>query len=251
MGKLEGKVAVITGGSSGIGLATAEQFVKEGAKVFITGRRQSELDLAVNKIGKDITGIQGDVSNIQDLENLYKILEKQVTQIDILVVNAGIGNWASLEDITEEHYYKIFDINVKGALFSVQKALPLFRLGGSIILIGSIMASKGTPALSVYSASKAALRSFARSWIHELNELNIRVNVLSPGATETPGFLSIGGIGNQEIAEQFKASVASSIPRGRVGDTREVANVAVFLASEDSSYINGSEILVDGGVLQI
>jgi len=251
MSKLQGKVAVITGGSSGIGLATAELFVKEGARVFITGRRQTEIDHAVKKLGEGAMGIQGDVSNMNDLEQLYKIVGKQEHHIDILLVNAGVGDWAALGEITEKEYDQTFAINVKGALFTVQKALPLLKDGSSIILMGSIMASKGVPAFSVYSASKAALRSFARSWIHDLKDRNIRVNVLSPGATETPGFLYLGGRGNKEQEQQFKASVASNNPRGKVGSAHEIAKVAVFLASDDSSYMNGTEILVDGGVAQI
>lgn len=251
MSKLQGKVAVITGGNGGIGLATAEQFVKEGANVIITGRRQSELDQAVKQVGKNVTGIQGDVSNMDDLDNLYKNVEHQHKHIDILIVNAGVGDWAPLEAITEEHYNKTFDINVKGALFTVQKALPLLRDGGSIILIGSNLASKAIPAFSVYSATKAAVRSFAKSWVHDLKERNIRVNVVSPGAIVTPGFLTLGGAGSEEQAEQFKEAVASTIPRGQVGTPNEVAKVAVFLASDDSSYVNGVELFVDGGVAQI
>lgn len=251
MRRFNGKVAVVTGGSSGIGLATAEQLVREGAKVYITGRRQTELEKAVDLLGDNAIGVQGDVSRMDDLDELFKTVKKFEKQIDILVVNAAVGEWATLETITEDHYNKTFDINVKGTLFTVQKALPLLKDGASIILIGSIMASKGIPAFSVYSASKAAVRSFVRSWVFDLQERNIRVNVLSPGATETPGFLALGGNGDKEKTEKYKEMVATKIPRGKLGTVNEVAKAILFLASEDSSYINGSEILVDGGVAQI
>ncbi|MGG7619000.1 SDR family NAD(P)-dependent oxidoreductase [Bacillus coreaensis] len=251
MNRFNGKVAVVTGGSSGIGLAAADQLVREGAKVFISGRSQTELEKAVKLLGDNAIGVQGDVSRMNDLDELFKTVKRFEKQIDILVVNAAVGEWATLETITEDHYNKTFDINVKGTLFTVQKALPLLKDGASIILIGSIMASKGIPAFSVYSASKAAVRSFVRSWIFDLKERNIRVNVLSPGATETPGFLTLGGNKDREKTEQYKDMVASRIPRGKLGTVNEVAKAIVFLASEDSSYINGSEILIDGGVSQI
>ena len=249
MKKLEGKVAVITGGNSGIGLATAQRFVSDGAYVFITGRRQSELDEAVKQIGKNVTGVQGDVSNLADLDRLYATVKKEKGRIDILFANAGIGEFTPLGKITETHFDKTFGINVKGLLFTVQKALPIFQDGGSIILNASIAASKGIEALSVYCATKAAVRSFARSWTVDLKHRKIRVNTISPGPIDTPG--ASGLIQGEEQIKQFKASMAATVPLGRMGNPDEVAKVASFLASDESSFITGIELFVDGGAAQI
>ena len=246
---LEGKVAVITGGNSGIGLATARRFVAEGAHVFITGRRQAELDEAVRQVGEHVTGVQGDVSSLADLNRLFATVEQQQGRLDVLFANAGIPALAPLGEITEEHFDKVFHINVKGVLFTVQKALPLFTDGGSIILNSSIVASKGLEAISVYSASKAAVRSFARCWTTELRRRQIRVNVISPGYTETPIYNKAGL--TQERVDELKVSFAAAVPLGRMGTPEEVANAAVFLASDDSSYVTGIELFVDGGVAQV
>jgi NAD(P)-dependent dehydrogenase (short-subunit alcohol dehydrogenase family) len=253
MKKLEGKVAVITGGSSGIGLATAQRFVSdEGAYVFITGRRQSELDAAVKQIGKNnnVTGVQGDVSNLADLDRLYATVKEQKGRIDILFANAGIGEFAPLGEISEAHFDKIFGINVKGLLFTVQKALPLFQdSGGSIILNASIASSKGFETSTVYSATKAAIRSFARTWTIDLKHRKIRVNAISPGPIDTPIFSS--AIQSEERIEQIKSSLVASVPMGRMGSPDEVAKAVSFLASDDSSYVTGIELFVDGGMAQI
>ena len=250
MGKLEGKVAVITGGNSGIGLATAQRFATEGAYIFITGRRQSELDAAVKLIGKNsTTGVQGDVSNLADLDRLYATVKEQKDHIDILFANAGVGELVPLGAITEAHFDKTFRINVKGLLFTVQKALPLFQDGGSIILNASIAASKGVEASSVYNATKAAIRSFARTWTVELKHRKIRVNAISPGPIDTPGFNGLAQ--SEEQIEQFKTSIVSTVPMGRMGSPDEVAKAASFLASDDSSYVTGIELFVDGGMAQI
>ncbi len=249
MGKLDGKVAVITGGNSGMGLATAQRFAAEGAHVFITGRRQAELDRAVERIGKKVTGVQGDVSNLADLDRLYATVQEQKGKIDILFANAGIGEFAPLGSITEEHFDKIFDINVRGLLFSVQKALPLFRDGGSIILNASIASIKGMPSFSVYSASKAAVRSFARSWTSDLKGRKIRVNTLSPGPIDTP--ILEGLAPTEGEREQLKANLAGQVPLGRMGSSDEIAKVALFLASDESSYVTGVELFVDGGMAQV
>jgi NAD(P)-dependent dehydrogenase (short-subunit alcohol dehydrogenase family) len=248
--KLEGKVAVITGGSSGIGLATAQRFVDEGANVFITGRRQSEVDAAVKQIGKNnVTGVQGDVSNLEDLDRLYAEVKEQKGRIDVLFANAGIVEFAPLGAITESHFDKIFSVNVKGLLFTVQKALPLFEDGGSIILTASVGGSKGNPTLSVYGATKAAIRSFARTWTVELSPRKIRVNAISPGPIDTPIFNGLAQ--SEEQIEQFKTSFVSTVPLGRMGSPDEVAKAALFLASDDSSYVTGIELFVDGGRAQI
>jgi NAD(P)-dependent dehydrogenase (short-subunit alcohol dehydrogenase family) len=249
MGKLDGKTAVITGGTTGIGLATAKRFVKEGATVFITGRRRNELDVAVELIGKNVTGVQGDAASLADLDRLYATVKEQSGHIDILFANAGIGEFAPLGAITEEHFDKIFNVNVRGLLFSVQKALPLFAEGGSIILNASIVASKGTPALSVYSATKAAVRSFARTWTLDLKDRRIRVNAISPGPIDTPGLSGLGA--TEEQTAQFKATLVAEVPLGRLGEPDEIAKAAVFLASDDSSYVTGIELFVDGGLAQI
>jgi NAD(P)-dependent dehydrogenase (short-subunit alcohol dehydrogenase family) len=241
--KLAGKVAVITGGNSGIGLATAKRFVAEGAYVFITGRRQKELDAAVKEIGGNVTGVQGDVANLADIDRMFDTVKKQKGRIDVLFANAGIGEWVAMGSITEEHFDKTMDINVKGTLFTVQKALPLFTNGGSIIMTGSVAAIKGIGNFGVYNASKAAIRSFARTWTTDLKGRNIRVNVLSPGPIDTP---IMGPLPKEAIA-----SIVSTVPMGRIGESDEIAKVAVFLASDDSSYVSGIELFVDGGLAQV
>ena len=247
--KLEGKVAVITGGNSGIGLATARRFVAEGAYVFITGRRQAELDEAVRQIGNHVTGVPGDVANLADLDRLFATVKRQQGRLDVLFANAGILAVAPLGSITEEDFDKVFDTNVKGLLFTVQMALSIFTDGGSIILNASIAASKALEARSVYGASKAAVRSFARCWTTELRHRKIRVNVISPGPIETPIRDKVGG--TREQIEQFKAKVLAATPMDRMGTPDEVANAAVFLASDDSSFVTGIELFVDGGMAQV
>jgi NAD(P)-dependent dehydrogenase (short-subunit alcohol dehydrogenase family) len=249
MGKLQGKVAIVTGGNSGIGFATAKRFADEGAHVFITGRRQNELDAAAKKIGKNVTAVQGDVSNLADLDRLYDTVKKEKGRIDIVFANAGGGEFAPLGEITEQHYDKTFNINVKGVLFTVQKALPLMGPGGSIILNASIAGSKGLEAFSVYSATKAAVRSFARSWTTDLKNRKIRVNAISPGPIETPALDGLGG--DEEQAKQLKDSLIAGVPMGRMGTTDEIAKAAVFLASDDSSFVTGIELFVDGGMAQV
>ncbi|OYD88172.1 oxidoreductase [Nostoc sp. 'Peltigera membranacea cyanobiont' 213] len=249
MGKLEGKIALVTGGNSGIGLATAKQFVAEGAYVYITGRRQVELDAAVEAIGKNVTAVQSDVSNLADLDRLFATIKQELGHLDIIFANAGSGQIAPLGAITEEHFDKTFNVNVKGLLFTVQKALPLLPEGASIILNASITSIKGTPAFSVYSATKAAVRSFARNWILDLRERKIRVNAISPGVVPTPGYDHLG-LNDQQLQE-FVDSQASTIPLGRVGTPDEIAKAVVFLASDDSSFVNGIELFVDGGMAQI
>ncbi len=249
MGRLAGKVAVITGANSGIGLATAKRFATEGARVFMTGRRQAELDAAVREVGGTARGVQGDVSKLEDLDRLYRIVREEAGQIDILFANAGGGDFMALSEITEEHYDRIFATNVKGTLFTVQKALPLLRDGASIILTGSTTGTTGTPAFSVYSASKAAIRNFARTWILDLAPRKIRVNVLVPGATSTPGWHGLA-TSDAEIRAMVKAT-EDATPLGRLGDPDETASAALFLASDESSYVTGSELFVDGGSAQI
>ena len=249
MKKLEGKVAVVTGGNSGIGLATAKRFAEEGAYVFITGRRQAELDAAVQQIGDNVTAVQGDVSNLADLDRLYATVKEQKGQIDVLFANAGGGEFAPLGAITEEHFDRTFGANVKGLLFSVQKALPLFRDGGSIILNASTAGSTGAPAFSVYSATKAAVRSFARTWTLDLKERKIRVNAISPGPISTPGV--DGLLSSAGPTDQLIAGMVAMIPMGRMGVPDEVAKAASFLASDESSFITGIELFVDGGMAQV
>ena len=249
MGKLDGKSALITGGNSGIGLATAKQFVNEGAYTFITGRRDSELAAAVKEIGSNVRGIQGDVSNLGDLDRLFAQIKRERGKLDIVFANAGVARYASFGKITEEFYDSIFDVNVKGLLFTVQKALPLLPDGASIILNASIVGSKGLSSNSVYSATKAAVRSFARTWTTNLKDRRIRVNAVSPGSIETPGLnnlLASGETGKERLKMLF-----SSVPLGRLGTPNEVANAVVFLASDDSSYITGAELFVDGGFAQV
>jgi NAD(P)-dependent dehydrogenase (short-subunit alcohol dehydrogenase family) len=249
MSRLEGKTALITGGNSGIGLATAKQFVNEGAYVFITGRRDPELAAAVKEIGRNVTGVRGDVSNLGDLDRLFAQIKREKGKLDIVFANAGVAKYAPFGTITEEHYDSIFNINVKGLLFTVQKALPLMPDGASIILNASIVASKGLPANSVYSASKAAVRSFARTWTTDLKDRRIRVNVVSPGGTDTPGLNAL--LASTEAGQQRLKSLSSSVPLGRLGTPDEVAKAVVFLASDDSSYITGTELFVDGGFAQV
>jgi NAD(P)-dependent dehydrogenase (short-subunit alcohol dehydrogenase family) len=249
MNKLEGKIALITGGNSGIGLATAKQFVNEGAYVFITGRRETELAAAVEKIGRNVTKIQGDVSNLADLDRLFAQIKGEKGKLDIVFANAGVARYSPLGKITEEFYDSIFDINVKGLLFTVQKALPLLTDGASIILNASIVASKGFSSNSVYSATKAAVRSFARTWTTDLRDRRIRVNAVSPGSIDTPGLSDL--LASSETGEQRKKMISTMVPLGRFGTPDEIAKAVVFLASDDSSYVTGTELFVDGGVAQV
>lgn len=248
MGRLEGKIGVITGGSSGIGLATAKRFVAEGAEIFITGRRQEELDRAVETIGAGVTAVQGDVSRMDDLDRLFETVRERSGRIDILFANAGLGTFAPLGAIDEASFDQTFSVNVKGTLFTVQKALPLMRAGGSIILTGSTTGSMGTAAFSVYSATKAAIRNFARSWAMDLKGSGIRVNVLSPGATETPGLM---GLVTPAEEAALLEGLAAQTPLGRIANPEETAAVALFLASQDSSFMTGSEVFADGGAAQV
>ncbi|QSQ19653.1 SDR family oxidoreductase [Pyxidicoccus parkwayensis] len=248
--KLEGKVAVITGATSGIGLATARRFVAEGAHVYITGRRQAELDAAVAALGKSSTGVRADASSLADLDRLFARVREEKGRIDVLFANAGGGSMLPLGAITEEQFDDTFGRNVKGVLFTVQKALPLLAEGASVILTGSTAGTEGTPAFSVYAATKAAVRSFARNWILDLKGRSIRINVLSPGATRTPGLVDLAG---PDAAQQqgLLDMLASKIPMGRVGEADEIAKAAVFLASDDSSFVNGAELFADGGQAQV
>jgi NAD(P)-dependent dehydrogenase (short-subunit alcohol dehydrogenase family) len=249
MGKLENKVAVITGGNSGIGLATAEEFVAQGAHVFITGRRQKELDEAVAKIGRNVTAVQGDVSNLADLDRLYAQVKREKGRVDIVFANAGLGKPAAIGDITEEHYDLIFNVNLRGLLFTVQKALPLMPDGGIVLLCGSNASQVGFAGFSTYSATKAAIRSFARTWTVDLKERQIRVNVISPGPIETPIFDKTGF--PAEVVTQMKDHLVSLIPAGEIGRPVDIANAAVFLASDDSRFIRGIELFVDGGMVSV
>ena len=245
MGKLEGKIALITGGNGGIGLATAKEFVNEGAYVFITGRRDAELAAAAKQIGRNVTGVRGDVSNLGDLDRLFAQIKQEQGKLDIVFANAGVAKYAPFGKITEELYDSIFDINVKGLLFTVQKALPLLPDRASIILNASVVASKGSPDWSIYSATKAAVRSFARTLTTDLKARRIRVNAVSPGLIDTPPWHAT------QAAEQAMKSFASTVPLARFGTPDEVANAVVFLASDDSSYITGTELFVDGGFAQV
>jgi NAD(P)-dependent dehydrogenase (short-subunit alcohol dehydrogenase family) len=248
--KLQGKIAVVTGGSSGIGLATAQQFVKEGAYVYITGRRQAELDKAVKAIGGDhVKAVRADSSSLADLDRLFEQIKREKGRLDVVFANAGGGSLAPLGSITEEVYDQTFNTNVKGVLFTVQKALPLIPDGGSIILNASIVSTKGLPAFSVYSATKAAVRSFARSWTTDLKGRKIRVNAISPGPIDTP---ILDGLGEtEEERNGFKAQLRSQVPLGRIGQPDEIGKAAVFLASQDSSFVAGVELFVDGGMAQV
>ena len=240
MGKLEGKVAVVTGGSSGMALASAKRFVEEGAYVLIMGRRQDALDEAVRLIGRDVTGVRGDAANLDDLDRLFDTVKREKGKIDVLFASVGTGETIKLGEITEQHFDAAFGLNARGTLFAVQKALPLFNDGGSIFMTGSVASAKGFPGYGVYSASKAALRSFARTWLNELKGRNIRVNVLSPGPIATP-------MQDQVLTEEGKRMFESLIPREKMGRPEEIATVALFLASGDSSFVNGVELSVDGG----
>lgn len=243
MGKLTDKIAVITGATSGMALATAKLFVEEGAYVFITGRRKDRLEQAVNAIGKNVTGVAGDAANLADLDRLFETVKREKGRIDVLFASAGHGEFSALGEITEEFYAKTFDLNVRGTLFTVQKALPLLSDGASIILNGSVAGSKGFPFFSVYNASKAAVRSFARSWASDLKDRKIRTNVISPGPIDTELFATV----SKEQQEGF----ISLVPLGRVGQSEEVASAALFLASSDSSYVTGQELFVDGGLANV
>lgn len=246
--KLEGKVALVTGGTTGIGLASAQDFAAQGAKVFITGRRQAELDTAVALIGASATGIRGDVASLDDLDRVFAEIKAKAGHLDVVFANAGGGDMVPLAEVTEEHFDRIFNSNVKGTLFTVQKALPLLKDGGSIILTSSTTSVKGTENFSVYSASKAAVRNFARTWLLELKPRNIRVNAISPGPVHTPG---LAGLVPSEHQEGLLSQLATMVPIGRLGQPSEVAKAATFLASDDSSFINGIELFVDGGTAQI
>ena len=248
-GKLEGKVALVTGGSSGIGLATAQLFVKEGAHVYITGRRQRELDEAVKTMGPNVTGVQADVSNAADLDRLYAQIKQEKGRLDTIFANAGGGSFLPLGAITEQQYYETFDTNVKGVIFTVQKALPLVQAAGTIVLNASIAGSKGMGAFSVYAASKAAVRNLARGWATDLKDRKIRVNAISPGVIVTPGY-KIAGMTDEQI-QGFAAQMATSIPLGRTGEADEIAKAVLFLASDDSSFVNAAELVVDGGMTQV
>jgi len=249
MHRLDGKIALITGGTSGIGLATAKQFVNEGAYVFITGRREQELAAAVKEMRRNASGVQGDVSNLADLDRLFGQIKKEKGKLDIVFANAGVAKYASFGKITEEFYDSIFKINVKGLLFTVQKALPLLPDGASIILNASIVGSKGLPMNSVYSATKAAVRSFARTWTTDLKVRRIRVNAISPGTVDTPGLSDL--LASSEAGEQRKKMISTMVPLGRFGTPNEIAKAVVFLASDESSYVTGTELFVDGGFAQV
>lgn len=248
--QFDGKVALVTGGSSGIGLATAKLFAQRGARLYITGRRQKELDEAVREIGQSATGIQGDVSLLADIDRVYQTIRKEKGKLDILFANAGVGEFAPLGQINEEHFDKQFDINVKGTLFTVQGALALMPAGSAIVLNASLVSIKGNPAFSVYSATKAALRSFARNWAVDLKGKGIRVNAVSPGVVPTPGYHTSLGMTEQQV-DDYVRSVTPAIPLGRAGTTDEIAKAVAFLASDESSFITGSELFVDGGQGQI
>lgn len=249
MSKLSGKIAVITGGNSGIGLSTAELFAREGAQVVITGRRKSELDAAVAKIGPSAVGVQGDVAELDDLDRLYAQVKERFGHIDILFANAGVAEFSPLGAISEEHFDRLFDINVKGLLFTVQKALPLIVDGGAIVLNSSIANTTGAPAFSVYGATKAAVRSFARTWTTDLKERRIRVNSVSPGPIDTPIFGKLGV--SEEQGQAFAEQVTSQVPLGRFGRPEEIAKAVLYLASDDSSYVAGVDLYVDGGFVAV
>jgi NAD(P)-dependent dehydrogenase (short-subunit alcohol dehydrogenase family) len=249
MNRLDGKIAVVTGGNSGIGLATAKRFATEGAEVVIVGRRQEELDKALEAIGPRAMAVRGDISRLNDLERIFAAVKAAKGRIDILFANAGLGDTQPIGSITEASFDLIFDVNVKGTLFTVQKALPLMKAGGSIILTGSTTGSMGTPAFSVYSASKAAVRNLARSWALDLQGTGIRVNVLSPGPTATPGLLN--GLARSGQQDALAAGLIAQIPLGRMGEPDEIAAAALFLASDESSFMTGSELFADGGAAQV
>ncbi len=249
MGKLDGKIALITGGNSGIGLATAKRFVQEGAYVFVNGRTQSKLDEAVKQIGSNVTGVQGDVAKAADLDRLFEKIKKDKGRLDIVFANAGIATYAPLGAIDENHFDSIFNTNVKGVVFTVQKALPLMPDGGSVILNASIVGSKGFPANSIYSATKAALRSFARTWTTDLKDRHIRVNAISPGPIDTEGLREL--VGPSAAGQERLNWLQSMVPLGRMGTGDDIAKAVVFLASDDSSYVSGIDLFVDGGLAQV
>ena len=248
--KLAGKIALVTGGSSGLGLATARRFIAEGATVVVTGRRQAELDAAVGELGGSALGVRGDVSSLSDLDRLYTTIRERYGRLDILFANAGVGAFVPLGEVTEAHFDKHFGINVRGTLFTVQKALPLMAAGGSVVLNGSMVSVKGVPGFGVYAATKAALRSFARTWAVDLRGRNIRVNVVSPGVVVTPAYKTELGMSDEQV-QAFAAAGAAAAPLGRAGTPDEVATAVVFLASDDSSYVTGADLFVDGGAAQI
>lgn len=248
--KLSGKIALVTGGSSGLGLATAKRFISEGAYVFITGRRQPDLDGAVKELGSRVKAIRGDISDLADLDLLFATIKEEKGRLDILFANAGLGEFAPLGQVTEAHFDKTFGVNVRGTLFTVQKALPLMPVGAVIVVNASMVSVKGIPAFGVYAASKAALRSFVRTWSVELKDRKIRVNAISPGTVVTPGYKTGLGMSDQQIHE-FEAQAAVATPLGRAGIPDEIAKAVVFLASDDSSYVNGIELFVDGGAAQV
>lgn len=247
MSKLAGKIALVTGGNGGIGLATAKRFVAEGATVYISGRREKELDSAVREIGAGVNAIQGDIANLADLDRMFATIREHNGRLDILFANAGIGEFVPLGQITEAHFDRIFGVNVRGTVFTVQKALPLMREGGTIVINGSMVSIKGMPAFSVYAATKAALRSFARTWSMDLKGRGIRINLVSPGTVITPGYNALGAAQINRITE----GVAATAPLGRVGTTDEIASAVVFLASDESSYMTGADLFVDGGAAQV
>ena len=249
MGKLDGKIALVTGGNGGIGIATAKRFVAEGAFVFITGRREGELAAAVKEIGRNVTAVQGDVSNLDDLDRLFGQIKREKGKLDIVFANAGIAKYAPVGTITEELYDSIFNVNVKGLLFTVQKALPLMPDGATIVLNASIVASKALSANSVYSATKAAVRSFARTWTTDLKARRIRVNAVSPGTIDTPGLNDL--LASSEAGQERIKMISNAVPLGRFGTPDEIAKAVVFLASDDSSYVTGTELFVDGGFAQV
>jgi NAD(P)-dependent dehydrogenase (short-subunit alcohol dehydrogenase family) len=248
--KLAGKIALVTGGTSGLGLATAKRFVAEGAHVFVTGRRQTELDAAVRELGGGVIGVPGDISRLADLDRLFATIREQTGRVDVLFANAGVGEFAALGQITEAHFDKTFGVNVKGTLFTVQKALPLMPDGAAIVINASMVSIKGVPAFGVYAATKAALRSFVRTWSVDLRERKIRVNAVSPGTIVTPGYKNELGLSEAQITA-FEAQAAAATPLGRTGTPDEIAKAVVFLASDDGSYVNGIELFVDGGAAQI
>jgi NAD(P)-dependent dehydrogenase (short-subunit alcohol dehydrogenase family) len=247
MSKLAGKIALVTGGNGGLGLAAAKRFVAEGATVYISGRRQRELDSAVREIGAGVAGIQGDIANLADLDRMFATIRERSGRLDILFANAGIGEFVPLGEITEEHFDRIFGVNVRGTVFTIQKAIPLMRDGGTIVINGSMVSVKGMAAFSVYAATKAALRSFARTWSVDLKGRGIRINVVSPGTVITPGYSALG----DAHIDQIKQGVAATTPLGRVGTPEEIASAVVFLASDESSYMTGADLFVDCGAAQV
>lgn len=249
--KLQGKIALVTGGTAGLGFATAQRYIEEGAYVFITGRREKELDEAVKKLGKNVAGIPGDVANLKDLDRLYAEIKKQKGHLDVLFANAGFYEIAGLKDVTEDHVDRLFDINVKGLIFTVQKALPLLKDGASIILNASVVSVKGMENLSVYAATKGAVRSLARSWTVELKDRKIRVNALSPGMVPTEGYKTGFKMDEEQIKAMADHTASTVIPMGRTGVPDDIAKAAVFLASDDSSYVTGIDLFVDGGFGQV